>query len=147
DDDQNGRYISLPAGPQHLDGYTAVAFGRLREPADDLHRIRRQQLVLQAIAHRAISGGFLDNPVGLWNAYSNMVHTHMPSSRVAGLGLLLESAGQDLSTYSIADPIDGIESVSDFTTGGGADVLAWDPAAVEAWLKIVFPRETANGNE
>lgn len=139
DDDQNGQMISLPAGPQHLDGYHAVALGRSRDgTGGDFYRIKRQQLVIEAALAKALSGGVL-NPASwpsLWDAYSNLVHTNVPYSRMPGLASLLKSAGaHPPGLYSAADPVNGQKTMYPFVTEAGAQVLDWDPAGVQYWIR------------
>jgi LCP family protein required for cell wall assembly len=57
--------IDLPAGPQELDGPTALGFVRARSIDDDLGRIGRQQYFLQQLARSAASPTTVLNPLRL----------------------------------------------------------------------------------
>lgn len=138
DDDVTHRLLSFPAGPQHLDGYHAVAFARLRAPDDDLHRIKRQQLVLEAAMAQAFSGGAMNDPLGLWNAYGSAFKTNLPTARLPGYALLAKQTRGTLTTYSLADPVNGAPAVTDRTLKSGAEVLVAVPEALRYWVDVVF---------
>ncbi|MGE5596523.1 MAG: LCP family protein, partial [Hyphomicrobiales bacterium] len=145
DDDINGRWLSFPPGPQHLDGYEAVAFARLREFDDDFHRIRRQQLVLQAAMLRATEGGLLDHPLDAWDAYSHAIGTNVPAGRVPGYALLVKQLDGRISTYSLADPVDGVPTMTGVRLRNGAAVLTARPENVEYWFDVVFGPDEGEG--
>jgi polyisoprenyl-teichoic acid--peptidoglycan teichoic acid transferase len=143
DDDYNARWISFPPGMQHLDGYHAVAFGRNRDSEHgDLDRMLRQQLVLQTAVKKIFSQKLLDDPVGLWNAYGNIVKTDIPTSRILALGLLAKETSGNMATYSLGQEVDGVPTVSDFVTDEGADVLLLNPENVSRILGMMFAKAT-----
>ena len=134
-DDEDHHRISLPAGYHHLDGYHAVAFARLRALDDDLHRIRRQQIVLQAAMEAALSGDSLSAPVSLWGAYKSTVRTNVPLARMPGYANLLKRAGGDFKTYSLAGEVHGAPAVEDRILRSGAAVLVGIPERINYWLE------------
>lgn len=141
DDDEHAVWLSFPAGPQHLDGYHAVAFGRNRDPSD-MTRIKRQQLVLQGAIKKVFAQGLL-NPTTwpeLWDAYSSTVKTDMPKSKMVGLAPLLQSTNGRATTYSVGDPVDDKPTVWGEMTDEGASVLEWDPQNVQYWLTQTFTK-------
>lgn len=138
DDDVTHKLLSFPPGLQHLDGYHAVAFARLRAPDDDLHRIKRQQLVLEAAMTQAFSTGAMSDPLGLWSAYGSAFKTNMPSAKLPGFALLAKQTRGTLSTYSLADPVNGQPAVEDKTLRSGAEVLVAVPQALRYWVDAVF---------
>ncbi|MCC7363865.1 MAG: LCP family protein [Dehalococcoidia bacterium] len=139
-DDKTPEYLYFPAGPQHLDGYHAVAFSRVREPDDDLHRIRRQQVVMQAFVSKAFAGGFLKDPLAMWDAYGDAVHNNVPTGKMAGYGLLLKQTRGNMSVFSLADPVAGIPTISDFRSPYGAAVLRWNEENARYWFdRIINP--------
>lgn len=143
DDDYNARWISFPPGPQHLDGYHAVAFGRNRDSEHgDLDRMLRQQLVLQTAVKKIFSQKLLNDPVGLWNAYGNIVKTDIPTNRILPLGLLARDTSGNLAMYSLGQEVDGVPTVTDFTTEEGADVLLLNPENVAKILAMMFAKGT-----
>lgn len=140
DDDYTGRYVTVLPGLQHLNGYTAVALGRNRDPSD-FARVKRQQLVLQGALGSIISGGLLD-PTSwpkLWDAYSTTVHTDMSKAQMFGIAPLLRSSVSRSKMYSVADPVNGTPSV---WTGslGDASVVYWDADNVQYWLGQAFSK-------
>lgn len=75
--------VHFNAGPQHMDGATALIFARSREFADPLEgtnfaRNKRQQLVLTALKQRVLSAGGLGNLPDLLNSLGDHVKTDLP---------------------------------------------------------------------
>ncbi len=75
--------IHFNAGPQHMDGTTALIFARSRESSDPLEgtnfaRNKRQQLVLSAIKQKVLSIGGLRNLPDLLNSLGDHVKTDLP---------------------------------------------------------------------
>ena len=146
DDDIHGRYVSFPAGVRHLDGYNAVAFGRNRDP-DDFARVKRQQLVITTALSKVFSLGLLNNPVDLYDSYSNLIKTDVPKSKMPGYGLLLKDTGGRTRTFSMGDPVNGLETVEGWTTPDGRSVQLWNPENAQYWLSQVFTKSAyANSN-
>ena len=146
DDDVHARYVSFPAGAQHLDGYHAVAFGRNRDP-DDFSRVKRQQLVITTALSKVFSLGLLNNPGGLYDSYSNLIQTDVPKSKMPGYGLLLKDTGGRNRSFSMGDPVNGLESVEGWTTPDGRSVQLWNLENAQYWLSQVFTRSAyANSN-
>ncbi len=142
DDDIHGQWLSFPSGKQHLDGYHAVAFGRHREYDSDFVRVKRQQLVLRTALSEVFSEGLLNNPLDLWNAYKDVFHTDIPTGKVAGYALLLKETGGRMNTYSLGDPVDGVQTMIPYTTLGGAAVQKWVPENVQYWLSQTFTKSS-----
>lgn len=143
--DESGRrppeWVSFPPGEQHLDGYHAVAFGRNREPTD-IERGKRQQLVIQTAMQKAISKGMLQNPVETYNAFSDTVRHNIGVGMAPGLASLVLDARGELTTYSLGDPVNGVETVTDWVTPSGGQVLLWDRQNVQYWLEQAFSRSS-----
>jgi LCP family protein required for cell wall assembly len=75
--------VHFNAGPQHMDGATALIFARSRESADPVEgtnfaRNKRQQLVLSAIKQRVLSVGGLGNLPDLLSSLGDHVKTDLP---------------------------------------------------------------------
>jgi LCP family protein required for cell wall assembly len=75
--------IHFNAGPQHMDGATALIFARSRESADpqegtNFARNKRQQLVLTAIKQKVLSVGGLRNLPDLLSSLGDHVKTDLP---------------------------------------------------------------------
>jgi LCP family protein required for cell wall assembly len=117
DDDVNVVPVFFPQGPQHLDGYHAVAYGRIREGASDparasdFDRIQRQQQVARALLDELASPSKAPRWRRVWNAYGDAVDTDLSLRQSAGVFALLNRAGSErLVTRSLGDaavPCDG----------------------------------------
>ena len=139
-------YVSYYPGPQHLDGYNAVAFGRYRDGSGgDLGRVKRQQLVVQAALDKVFSLNLLTNPIELYNAYNDVVRHDVSLGEMPGLARLLAGSRGNVQTYSLGDPVDGNETVWGHTTPSGAAVLLYDSENVAYWLNKTFPKAAYSG--
>jgi len=78
--------VHIPAGLQHMDGKTALQYARSRHGSTDFGRARRQQLVLRAIAEKALS---LDIPISripeLLQIVGDSVQTDLNPTEMAAL--------------------------------------------------------------
>lgn len=132
--------LSFPAGPTHLDGYHAVAFGRHRQQDNDFNRVKRQQLVVQAAVQKVFARGIFQNPLPLWNAYSQTIKTDMSRTKMLQLAPLLNQTQGRMKTFSLADPVDGKQTLTSYMTPEGAAVQLWDAENVQYWLSQVFTK-------
>jgi LCP family protein required for cell wall assembly len=97
--------------PQHfakgtitLDGYQAVAYGRIREGSTDFDRIERQQRVGSALIHAAASPSSLLHLPGVWGAYKQTIKTDMSMRQAAGVFSMLKRVPDgSLKTKSLGD--------------------------------------------
>lgn len=72
--------FEVEAGPQEMDGETALKFARSRKTTSDFDRAARQQLVLQAIKAKALSSEVMASPrtiKKLYNTVSRNMNTNM----------------------------------------------------------------------
>jgi LCP family protein required for cell wall assembly len=69
---QWGYEFSLPAGNNHLNGEQALYYVRSRFSTSDFDRARRQQEVIVAIKNKALSLGFLTNPLKINSLLSDL---------------------------------------------------------------------------
>jgi len=132
--------LSFPPGPTRLDGFKAVAFGRQRAQDDDFRRVKRQQLIVQAAVQKVFARGIFQNPLPLWNAYSQTIKTDMSRTKMLQLAPLLNQTQGRMKTFSLADPVDGRQTLTSYTTAEGAAVQIWDPENVQYWLSQVFTK-------
>src|SRR5690606_16874962 len=115
DDDYTPQWVSFPDRMQHLEHYHAVAFGRHRDSEHrDLDRMLRQQICLQTTVSKIFRQKLLDDPVGLYNAYGNIIKSDVPLNRVLPLGLLARETSGTLATYSLGQEVDGVATVDDY---------------------------------
>ena len=92
--------FEIPVGTSVLDGNTALYFVRARYSSSDFGRVRRQQMILAAMKERALSLGFLANPVKVFQALDSLgrnVRTDMGINDFRALLALADS----LKTASI----------------------------------------------
>lgn len=94
----------FPEGKQHLNGYEAVAYGRIREGSSDFDRITRQQQVAEGLVAELSSPTSVVRLPGVWNAYSDAIETDLGLRQSAGLFVLLKRIGTErIVTRSLGD--------------------------------------------
>lgn len=93
----------FPVGRLHLDGYQAVAFGRIREGTTDFRRIERQQMVARALIGKAASPTTVWRLPRIWSAYRSAVTTDLSLRQSAGVLALLKRMDDRLVTRSLGD--------------------------------------------
>jgi LCP family protein required for cell wall assembly len=105
DDDVHVMPQFFPAGTQHLNGYQAVAYGRIREGSSDFDRIQRQQQVAKGLVEQLSTAPWNVNKLlKVWSTYDESVETDMGMRQSAGLFAYLKRIGTDrIVTYSLAD--------------------------------------------
>lgn len=118
ENDPGTTIFSLPAGPQHMDGKTALRYARTRHQDDDYHRLQRQQLVLLALRNKLFSPEVVPQIPALMATLGRLVRTDLSPQEIASLACI--GAQIDRSTIT-TQAIDGT-MVIPWTTGGGAQV-------------------------
>ena len=104
DDDINVVPQFFEQGSQHLDGYEAVAYGRIRQGSSDLDRIRRQQQVAEGLVEQLSSISSVTKLPGVWSAYRDGVETDLGMRQSAGLFAILKRIGTGrIVTRSLGD--------------------------------------------
>ena len=104
DDDVHVVPQHFAKGKLSLDGYQAVAYGRIREGSTDFDRIMRQQRVGSALIHKAESPLSLLRLPSVYDQYGKTVKTDMSLRQSAGvLSLLKGVSDSDLKTKSLGD--------------------------------------------
>ena len=104
DDDVNVIPQFFEEGRQHLDGYEAVAYGRIREGSSDFDRIRRQQQVAEGLVSQLASPSSITKLPGVWRAYERAVDSDLSLRQSAGLFVLLKRIGTGrIVTRSLGD--------------------------------------------
>jgi LCP family protein required for cell wall assembly len=104
DDDVHVFPQFFPVGELELDGYGAVAYGRIREGSSDFDRIERQQRVAASLISSAASPMTLFKLPKLYSAYNDTVDTDMSARQTAGvLSMLKKVDDDDLKTKSLAE--------------------------------------------
>ncbi len=135
--------IYIPAGLQHMDGRTALAYARSRHADSDLGRNSRQQQVLLAIRRQGMNLNLLGKLNELAGELSDAVRTDLSVQQVGSLMML----AQDINLDSIQTvQIDA--SMVRQTFIGGADVLVpnWEiirPLVARAFADPRLAKEAA----
>jgi LCP family protein required for cell wall assembly len=135
DDDVHVVPQFFPVGSLELDGYEAVAYGRIREGSSDFDRIERQQRVAAALISSAASPMTLFRLPSLYDAYKDTVDTDMSARQTAGvLSMLKKVDDNDLKTKSLADAAVSCSSCT-------ASIQLLDPAKTQAIIAEAFGDE------
>ena len=90
--DDDGFYIDLKQGLQHLDGDTAIQFVRFRDAEGDIGRVRRQQAFMKACASRLSEPSMLIKLPELLGVAVKAIDTDLPSSQMLAAAGTLKSA-------------------------------------------------------
>jgi LCP family protein required for cell wall assembly len=132
DDDVNVIPQYFDEGKLKLNGYEAVAYGRIREGSSDFDRIERQQRVGAALIDRAASPFSVFRLPGAYSAFKDTVKTDMSLRQSAGVLSLLKRVPDDqLKTRSLGDAAVSCQSCS-------ASIQLLDPAKVQEIISEAF---------
>ncbi len=94
-DDYGTRRLVIPAGRQHMDGETALAYARTRHADSDFGRMARQQQVLTAIRARATELGVIPRLPTLVGPLLETVRTDLAPAEVLALAALSQRISDD----------------------------------------------------
>ncbi|MEX0749782.1 MAG: LCP family protein [Dehalococcoidia bacterium] len=132
DDDVNVIPQFFPEGKLKLNGYEAVAYGRIREGSSDFERIERQQRVGSALIDSASSPLSIFRLPGAYGAFRKTVKTDMSTRQSAGVLSLLKRVPDDkLTTKSLAEAAVSCGSCE-------ASIQLLDPVKVQAIITEAF---------
>jgi polyisoprenyl-teichoic acid--peptidoglycan teichoic acid transferase len=93
--------LDITAGPQLMDGQTALRFARSRHDTNDYSRAQRQQLVLSALRTRLADGDFLRGLPALIDRVGSAVQTNFDPANV----LPLAQFGSDIDGGAIRSEV------------------------------------------
>lgn len=111
--------IVIPAGPQHMDGATALIYVRTRHNDSDFGRSQRQQQILRALVVRVLQPGAWPRLPAAWAAARAYFTTDLNEVDFATVLLAVMRVGPEgLQSYTINQ-----DMTVPFTTGSGAQVL------------------------
>lgn len=104
--------FSIKAGPQHLDGATALKYARTRKGTNsggDFGRARRQQEIINAIKEKALSMNVLTDPgkiQALYGSLQDSIETNFTVDEIIELARVAKDFGKEsmLSTVLSVDP-------------------------------------------
>ena len=126
--------LYIPAGPQHMDGQTALQFVRTRHADSDFGRTRRQLQFLLAMRDQALKLNILPKVPGLISQFRDSVKTDLSASEILSLARI---ASQIDSDHIIARSIDETMT-SGWVTPQGGDVLIPKRDAIKAVVDEIF---------
>jgi LCP family protein required for cell wall assembly len=130
--------ISLPAGPQHMDGRTALGYCRSRVTTSDFDRSRRQQQVLVALWEQALTPERLAQGPQLWAKFKDAYETDLTMVEAVQLARLLHGIGPENVRSEGLD----YAMVRSWTTAQGAQVLLPRSEAIrELVIDLASPTE------
>lgn len=99
---KDGTYLyepfSISAGPQHLDGTTALKVARSRHTTSDFDRAERQQNIIYAIKEKALSLGTIFSAgkiQSILDALKNNIHTNITIDEILTLGSFAEDFSRE----------------------------------------------------
>jgi LCP family protein required for cell wall assembly len=138
---QRGFFIE--AGPQHLDGHTAMAYIRSRMAAgeSDFTRAERQQQVLAAIAQQLTAGNLLVTLPALLDTVRDNVSTDIPSRRIPEIAAAGQEADLRNPERVVLTPDEGYVTVDPNSAAGY--VLYPDLDAIRALASRIFDTSVA----
>ncbi len=132
DDDIHVVPQRFAAGKLDLDGYQAVAYGRIRQGSSDFDRIQRQQRVGSALMHDAASPLSMFRIPSIYRAYKKTIGTDMSTRQSAGVLAMLKRVPDDkLKTKSLGDAAVSCSSCT-------ASIQLLDPAKTEQIIDEAF---------
>ena len=114
--------LYIPAGLQHLDGYTALKYARTRHQDNDFYRAERQQQLLLALRDKALGLGFtelLRQAPGMYARLSDGIRTDLSLEEL----LQLANIAKDVPDGNVRNEVLGYDYVVSYTTEAGAAVL------------------------
>jgi LCP family protein required for cell wall assembly len=128
--------ITFPTGMNHMDGYTALCYARVRKSSNDFARIKRQQQVIKAIFEKVLSIGGISKVPQLYSEFNDLVESNMELGDILPLVPLAATLASDTSQiegYSL-----DLTMVTNWRTPGGAAVLLPNREVIQATLSSIF---------
>lgn len=127
----------LEAGPQHLDGATALKYVRSRHNSDDRERMRRQQQVVAAIRAKIgtldLTEALLDFGPALWVQLRQNIDTDLPLDEILRLSVEIGAVPEENYAYGVLS-----YPYVYATMIGDQSVLMPDFAAIQGLVAQVF---------
>jgi LCP family protein required for cell wall assembly len=95
----------IPAGVQHMDGTTALAYVRSRKADTDYHRMRRQRDVLGALARQVTLSDALSGYTAVTSALGDSLHTSLSTDEFATFIDLLGAETAIVESVGLGPPL------------------------------------------
>jgi LCP family protein required for cell wall assembly len=130
-EDYGIRTLIIEAGPQHMDGETALSYARTRHGDSDDQRRERQMLVIQALFEKGKDLGTITRVADLITALSSAAQTSFHwNEQLALASLALNMSESNIRMLNVGQPL-----VQPGTSSTGAWVYIGDPAAISAFIE------------
>jgi LCP family protein required for cell wall assembly len=126
--------IEIPAGPQHMDGETALRYARSRHNSSDFDRAKRQQQVLIALVRRLLKPGVWPKLPAVYRVVMANVDTDLSLQDLLLLTPTLYRVGPD----GIEHHVIGREMTDPWTTPAGGAVLRPRWEAINPMIQELF---------
>ncbi len=136
-DECDEQEVSYPAGLNHMDGYTALCYARVRKTSDDFARTKRQQQVVIAVFNKILSVGGISQVPELYGQFGDYVESDISIGDVLQLLPLAASIASDSSRVT-GHTIDRTMVTTWKIPTTGASVLLPNYEAIEASLIQIF---------
>jgi LCP family protein required for cell wall assembly len=136
-DECDERQVRYPAGMNHMNGYTALCYARVRKASSDFARTVRQQQVIRAVFAKVFSIGGITKAPQLYNQFSDLVESDMNIGDILPLVPLATTVARDTSRIS-GYTIDLTMVTSWRVPSSGAAVLLPNRAAIQSALITIF---------
>lgn len=126
--------ITIPAGPQHMDGATALIYARTRHADSDFGRAQRQQQVLHALVVKALQPATWPRLPAAWVVARSYFLTDLSEVDLATIFLAVMLVGpQGLESYAIDEGM-----TIPYVTESGAQVLLPRWEAILPLIENIF---------
>jgi LCP family protein required for cell wall assembly len=113
--------LDVTAGPQLMDGQTALRFARSRHDTNDYSRAQRQQLVLSALRTRMAEGDFIRGLPGLVDRVGSAVQTNFDPANILPLAQFGKGIDGDAIRSEVLYPCGGAYPHCELQSSGGAN--------------------------
>jgi LCP family protein required for cell wall assembly len=128
--------ITFPAGMNHMDGYTALCYARVRKSSNDFARIQRQQQVVKALFDKVLSVGGISKVPQLYSQFKDLVESNMELGDILPLIPLAATLATDTSRiegYTLDRTM-----VTNWRTPSGAAVLLPKREVIQTTFTSIF---------
>lgn len=133
-DDYGVTHIEIPAGPQHMDGETALRYARSRHGSSDFERAERQQQIFIALARRLLDPAAWPRLPLVYAAVVDHVDTNLTFWDLLLLApTCLRVGAEGIERYAITR-----EMTEPLTTDSGAAVLLPRWEAIRPLIQDLF---------
>jgi LCP family protein required for cell wall assembly len=137
-DECGGAWMAFPPGVQHMNGFTALCYARMRKAASDYDRLRRQQELVLAIFEKGVSLDALSRLPDLYQQFISMVDTDAGLSDLLPLLPLASQVAGDVSRIR-RYAVDTTMATGWRVPSSGASVQLPNYEAIQAMLAEAFP--------